>query len=414
MVKIIVATSLLYLSYCILIFLATMHSTWGCVFLPRWAVLFQNRRSVIAPFGLRIQAQLDELGLSLDNIALFIGQHNQPWLLTVPKCDLFFFLSHLRKADTPNWKYRLLFAEHLSIPLSIPIYTDGSKSGNSVGSVMVCCGLVVARRIHSTASVFTAELYAIYLTLDHIEAEQYSNCTIHTDSLSYVLALESLHVGSHPVLADIRNRLAHFSLAATSIQFFWIPGHVGIRGNELADMAAKYVCFSTITPMPILYLDYGLVFKARLRASWQSTWSEQRDNKLFQIKPKTGLWPSSFRKVRKEEVVLTRLRIGHSFLTHCFLLSGTDKSHILLSCHRYNSQLQQYFTHVFSQGLSVTLDSVIGDGDTVHLDKVFSFLMAINLLISFKCKATTKKGHKNQKPAFENDLDHKKPWLLSC
>ncbi|XP_076346441.1 uncharacterized protein LOC143244878 [Tachypleus tridentatus] len=379
----------LFLQYTSKLCSLTKHPTWGCVFLPRWAVLFQNRRCVIAPFGLRIRAQLDELGLSLDNIADSTGQPIPPWLITAPKCDLSF--SHLKKADTSGWKYRLLFNEHLSNTHSFPIDTDGSKSGNSVGSAMVCCGSVVARRIPCTASVFTAELYAISLALDHIAAEQYSNCTIYTDSLSSILALESLHVGSHSVLADIQNRLAHFSLTATSIQFFWIPGHVGIRGNELANNAAKSICSGTITPVPIPYMVNGLVFKAWLRASWQSTWSEQRDNKLFQIKPYIGLWSSSFCKVRKEEIVLSRLRIGHSFLTHCFLLSGTDApmcslcdtqitiSHVLLSCHRYNSQRRQYFKHIFSQGLSVTLDSVIGDSDTVYLDNVFNFLMAINL-----------------------------------
>ncbi|XP_076314777.1 uncharacterized protein LOC143227153 [Tachypleus tridentatus] len=253
-----------------------------------------------------------------------------------------------------------------------------------MGSAMVCC------KIPSTASVFTAELYTISLALDHIAAEQYSNCTTYTDSLSSILALESLHVGSHPVLADYQNRLAHFSLTATSIQFFWIPGHVGIYRNKLADTTAKSVCSGTIATMPIPHMDYGLVFKARLRANWQSSWSEQRDNKLFQIKPYIGLWPSSFRKVWKEEVVLTRLHIGHSFLTHRFLLPRTDApmcslcntqitiSHILLSCHRYNSQRRQYFKHVLSQGLSVTLDSVIDHGDTVHLVEVFS-LMTIDL-----------------------------------
>ncbi|XP_076344282.1 uncharacterized protein LOC143244098 isoform X1 [Tachypleus tridentatus] len=170
---------------------------WGCVFLPQWAIPFQNKRFAIAPFGFCIKAQLDELGLSLDNFAESTVQPIQPWLITALKCNLSF--SHLKKADTPNWKYRLLFTEHLSNNHSIPIYTDGSKSGNSVGSAMVCCGSVVACRSSSPASVFTAELYAISLALDHIEAEQYSNCTIYTDLLSSLLALELLYVGSHPV-----------------------------------------------------------------------------------------------------------------------------------------------------------------------------------------------------------------------
>ncbi|XP_076312865.1 uncharacterized protein LOC143226159 isoform X1 [Tachypleus tridentatus] len=298
-----------------------------------------------------------------------------------PKCDLSF--SHLKKAGTPDWKYHLLFNEHLSNNHSNPIYTDGSKSGTSVGSAMVCCSSVVAHRIPSTASVFTAELYALSLALDHIVAEQYSNCTIYTDLIGSLLALESLHVGSHPVLADIQNRLAHFSLTATFIQFFWISGHVGICGNELADTAAKSICSGTITTVHILYIDYGPVLKARLHVSWQSTWSEQRENKLFLIKPYIGLWPSSFHKVQKEEVVLSRLRIGHRFLTHRFLLSGTvapvcslcntqiTVSHILLSCHRYDCQRWHYFKHVFSQGLSVTLVLLV----MVTLSTLIKFLV---------------------------------------
>ncbi|XP_076304422.1 uncharacterized protein LOC143222198 isoform X1 [Tachypleus tridentatus] len=39
-------------------------STWGCVFFPQWAMLFQKRWYAIAPFGLRTKAQFDELGLS--------------------------------------------------------------------------------------------------------------------------------------------------------------------------------------------------------------------------------------------------------------------------------------------------------------------------------------------------------------
>ncbi|XP_076336225.1 uncharacterized protein LOC143239218 [Tachypleus tridentatus] len=83
------------------------HPTWGCVFLPWWAILFHNRRSAIAPFGLHIQAQLDELGLSLDNIAESTGQPIPPWFITVPKCDL--SLSHLRKTysqlEEPSFIY---------------------------------------------------------------------------------------------------------------------------------------------------------------------------------------------------------------------------------------------------------------------------------------------------------------------
>ena len=65
------------------------------------------------------------------------------------------------------------------------------------------------------------------------------------------------------------------------------------------------------------------------------------ENKLYQIFPVLKECISCPRKNRKEETVMARLHIGHSFITHSFLLKelmciGWDKpltiEHILLTC----------------------------------------------------------------------------------
>ncbi|CAN7995165.1 unnamed protein product [Ixodes pacificus] len=55
---------------------------------------------------------------------------------------------------------------------------------------------------------------------------------------------------------------------------------------------------------------------------WQSEWSLECENKLHSIKPALGMWESASRKIRRHEVLLCRLRIGHSYLTHKHLLRG--------------------------------------------------------------------------------------------
>lgn len=45
-------------------------------------------------------------------------------------------------------------------------------------------------------------------------------------------------------------------------------------------------------------------------------------NKLFSIKPVLREWLLSSRPSCREEIVLCRLRIGHSYLTHSHLLKG--------------------------------------------------------------------------------------------
>ena len=45
-------------------------------------------------------------------------------------------------------------------------------------------------------------------------------------------------------------------------------------------------------------------------------------NKLHSIKPSLGEWQPNYRIDRKKEVTSARLRIGHTFITHSFLLKG--------------------------------------------------------------------------------------------
>ena len=55
---------------------------------------------------------------------------------------------------------------------------------------------------------------------------------------------------------------------------------------------------------------------------WQKEWDETGlvSNKFHEILPKLPDKLLSFYNTRKENTVLNRLHIGHSYLTHCFIL----------------------------------------------------------------------------------------------
>ena len=95
----------------------------------------------------------------------------------------------------------------------------------------------------------------------------------------------------------------------------WIPSHIGIRGNE-ADMAAKESLNQDITASQVPYTDLKSHINHFISSKWQERWSSCRDNKLFQIKPTLSEWPPGFRRSRKEEVVLSWLRISHTYFSH--------------------------------------------------------------------------------------------------
>ena len=58
---------------------------------------------------------------------------------------------------------------------------------------------------------------------------------------------------------------------------------------------------------------------------WQDSWDQQIYIKLHGIHSLIGKTPCSYGQNRKEQVVLTRTRIGHSRLTHNYLLNNEER-----------------------------------------------------------------------------------------
>ena len=59
-------------------------------------------------------------------------------------------------------------------------------------------------------------------------------------------------------------------------------------------------------------------------------------NKLHSVKPVLGDWQSSYRRCRKDEVVLCRARIGHTYMTHSYIIKKypPPQFDILVECNR--------------------------------------------------------------------------------
>ena len=94
-----------------------------------------------------------------------------------------------------------------------------------------------------------------------------------------------------------------------------------ISGNERADSAAKAALQKDVSNCLISYTDTYQYISQYVRDMWQREW-DMAVNKLHATKPLIGEQPSAYRSVRRDEVVLSRLRLGHSYLTHSYLLKG--------------------------------------------------------------------------------------------
>ena len=124
-----------------------------------------------------------------------------------------------------------------------------------------------------------------------------------------------------------------------------------------------------------------------MRQSWQNEWdSVPMTNKLRSIKTCISPWPSSVQKCRRDEVILTRLRIGHTNLSHGYLMSSPHRSppicelcncqisirHILIECRKYERQ-----RYVFRQK---NLVDILADTENFSFNNILSFLKQTNLL----------------------------------
>ncbi len=104
-----------------------------------------------------------------------------------------------------------------------------------------------------------------------------------------------------------------------TIHLCWIPRHVGIKGNDLADQAAKDVTNDDPSYLPVPYTDRRRHINSFVRSKWQTLWDVAVNAKLHAIQPSLGRWPGGRRNARREEVVLARIRLGHTYVTHILI-----------------------------------------------------------------------------------------------
>ncbi|GFU38108.1 retrovirus-related Pol polyprotein from transposon opus [Trichonephila clavipes] len=197
---------------------------------------------------------------------------------------------------------------------------DGSKRADYVGCGVVIEDVMHGYRLDTSCSIFTAEAVTIYRALQLIDSNMPRKYCIYTDSMSVLEALENYNDRCHPVVCkilDITNRLYSKGF---DIVFCWLPSHVGIIGNEQANSAAKSA--TTHLPLAVPLSDMKRVIMHHIFKLWQESWSQQLDNKLHSVKPVIGAWPVM--PMRRTDVKLTRLRIGHTRFTHRHLLLGED------------------------------------------------------------------------------------------
>ena len=142
-----------------------------------------------------------------------------------------------------------------------------------------------------------------------------------------------------------------------SVEVCWVPAPVGILNNERADEGARSAAESDapISDPAVHYKDYYPIIREKITDKWQEYWLSLQSNKLRTIKTTVTPWNSSMEISRRLDVVLCRLSIEHTRLTHRHLIERTalpvcttchvtlTVRHLLAECARYSVERRRIY-----------------------------------------------------------------------
>jgi len=228
--------------------------------------------------------------------------------------------------------------------------------------------------------VYAVELYAIKMALEWIEENKIKKALIGSDSVS---ALYSLMVGisnSHQdLLYSILIIYTRIREKGCEIQLIWIPAHIGIAGNERVDKLAKQaVKRENIEENIKLSKSEGksIIWKEAI-GEWQHQWDmEIKGRHLYAIQSKVGAVKNKGGN-RKEEIVMTRLRIGHSNLNGTLHIIGKHPTgfcgcgqvtetieHVFLRCRQYEEQRKSMMEELGIVGtIGIGMKEILENGE---------------------------------------------------
>ncbi|XP_062535231.1 uncharacterized protein LOC134204427 [Armigeres subalbatus] len=203
----------------------------------------------------------------------------------------------------------------------------------------------------------TAELIAIDQATQMILQADLHNTVIYTDSRSSCVTLQN---GLNSLYRDkiSENILERCTRNRISIQ--WVPSHVGIKGNEIADFLANEGIRAEELHNPILLKDAILWFKndaEKKTNTWYVDYSQEKGKKFFEVQqvflPRP--WFYNVELNNNQTRTMNRIMAGHDysrFWLHKMRLNDDGDcdicqepetaEHLILLCPKYNNIRAQF------------------------------------------------------------------------
>ena len=279
-------------------------------------------------------------------------------------------------------KIHFLQIDSHKYPHHTKIFTDASKDPR-IPSTAAAVYLPANRsctswRLPANCEITFAELFAILKACEYAIANKVTKTIIYSDSKSSIQLLLSNQPKCYRELVMLtHHRIIHLLTSSVSFHIQWVPSHCGIKGNEIADKAAKLALKQNqVTNIPIS----ESIIKRELNKSAYNSWANQRiasiqSTHLGRIRDNPSPQPWARSSSRTLDTALTRLRIGHSGLNQHLhrigiLLSpscswcGEEETirHAILHCVRHHSARSELQERLRTLHVPLNIRNILGGG----------------------------------------------------
>jgi ribonuclease HI len=220
---------------------------------------------------------------------------------------------------------------------SAHFYMDGSGINDGIGAAMYCHTDQAVQQWYvgksSESMVYTRELEAIHMAIIHAKDLTQTESLIFSDSQPAMKSLAKPKCQSgQAIIERILDKIdmIYLTTLTYNMQLEWVPGHIGIKGNEKADQAAKSAAIEKINPVSrptILKSARANEIHQAIEWEHQKQWINGKETakhlrnimkqNMTKWKPKR-MKPSSqiYGNLNKQKHIawITWLRMGHSSL----------------------------------------------------------------------------------------------------